>query len=126
MGERKLAARVERADKTIDAATRLVSLEFPVRSFVERVVAAEAQLVRQTRADALSRNSGSVECLDALSDVLSRLSALGEELRQKTSYECSGAGTNDPECWRAAFQDLADACDSPAMVLHAVEEAFVS
>ena len=120
---RRLAARVERANQALGPAERLVSSDGAALGFVQRVVAAEEVSVRRAREEALQLGDGHFDNMDDLIAVEASLSVLREKL-QESAPTSGRRRSRDEERWRTAFEELADACGSPAMALRALEGPF--
>ncbi|MCY3734982.1 MAG: ATP-binding protein [Gemmatimonadaceae bacterium] len=120
---RRVAARVERANQALGPARRLVSSDKAALEFVQRVVAAEEVSVRRAREEALQLGDGHLDSIEELSAIEASLSLVKEKLQEKAPTS-GRRRSRDGERWRIAFEQLADACDSPEMALRALEGAF--
>ena len=122
---RQMASKLERAEKALEAAVKLLTSEPCARDYAWRVLLAEAEAVRRARAQVPDQKLACTGTTDALSTMEEKLSSCTKKLSLLSAQQADAKSPSDDR-WRLAFEALASACGSPVMALTAVQHAFVT
>ena len=123
--QRQLASKLERAEKALAAAVKLLGSEPSAREYAWRILMAEADAIRRMRAEVPVRQFDSTSMMDAFSRIEAQLSSCTKNLSSVSAKQLDTKSPSDDR-WRLAFESLASACGSPTMALAAVQHAFLT